>query len=72
MACAQAVPQQLEHGARHVRMADHAVWLAEKLWLSKSRDGHEDPVHIGDFTFEIGFADDDVVVRKEPLGSVSV
>ncbi len=54
------VPQEPEHRARHVGVADQAVRRADQLRQRVAGHGAEHRIGVGDAAFDIGLGDDDV------------
>ena len=65
LARGDGVPEQLEHRARHVGMAQDAVRLTQQLGFAVAGDVAERLVGVGDPTLQVGLGDDDVAFRKE-------
>ena len=64
---ADAIPQQLENRAGHVRVPDQTVGLTQKFGLGVTGIVGKSAVAVGDAALQICFRDDEVLVLQHPL-----
>ena len=57
------VPQEFEHGPRHVGMTNDAVRPAEQLCLGVARHPTKRTIGVSDAALQVGLRDDDFVLR---------
>ena len=63
----QGLPQQTESAARHVRVTDDAVRMAEQGILPVTANTHEVPVGIGNDPLGVGLGDDQIIIGQHIL-----
>lgn len=59
------VPQKLENTARHIRVTDHAMWLADNLFFCVASNIQKHIIRICDVSLQIGLAHDNLVFAEK-------